>query len=585
MTYFYHHYGIPAIIPPSTNLIFAEHVSPKCVKLTFDGPLRNNADLRDPTQYRIDGSGITITRVEVEYSQRQPYDAGLPVVFGGAPISVYLILSANPYDAGSTLAGTAGVITTVDYDGDLLGRYTDAAFTPLLYVTPTYWTADGLCTIDTFNELNKEGKASFTANEPLNYSSAHMIGKVSDLMLGGMVGYLASTIDGPSEPEHISTFSPAGFASTPASIPGIGDSFTFEGSLIPCHIDKLWGNSDGSNRLFRTSISFHSHSCQIVLVDGVSDMTEVGILPDDEWYAPNSGDDRQIVIETALLEGATLLAVYVPKKSLLQIDTEILAYEESDIYAGTAVIYGRAQLSSDIVEHAIGDRVVDVWNASFVTKTEYNTLAFGASGRALEYIGQDYGCPRSDNVFLNDTDMRRMIFHTSCTMRGVTGTVQEGIRYIFPQLWKYMLVGEDPRWPGCVVIWFSGNTVIGELSWLTSPAVELWESWLDDISHADGLPTDLIAETYYRDDGTDSTVYGDFYLPTFTTTSVGWPFPVVLSGPAIHLIGLPSTTIPPAFNDGGVLNTLYKDLLVRPSALDKVLPIGCGVLLLDYDVL
>jgi hypothetical protein len=170
-------------------------------------------------------------------------------------------------------------------------------------------------------------------------------------------------------------------------------------------------------------------------------------------------------------------------------------------------------------------------------------------------------------------------------MRGVTGTVQEGIRYIFPQLWKYMIVDEDPRWPGCIVIWFSSTLIIGDTSWVTSPGVELWEKWLDDISHDDGLPTDLIAETFYRDDVVDSAVYGDFYLPSHTTSSVGWAFPVVLSGPEIHLIGLPSTTIPPAFNDGGVLNTLYKDIMLRPPALDKVLPIGCGVLLLDYDAI
>jgi hypothetical protein len=567
----------------ATTLQTVEHVSPRCVKLTYDAALRNNSALRDPSEYQINGSGITITRVDVEYSQRQPYVGG--GVNGGAPVAVYLILSTNPYTAGSTAAGVDAATTIVDFTGAALGAPDTKTFTPVLYVEPSYWTADGVCTIDTFNELGKEGRSDFTTDQPLNYSTAHMIGKLADMMSGGMIGYLASAIDGPAEPEHITTFSPAGFASTPTSVPGLGSSFTFENAVIPCHIDKLWGNSDGSNRLFRTSISFRSHSCQVILAEGKSDMTEVGVLAADKWHAPNEGDDRQIVLETAPLEGATVLAVYTPQKSLLQIGSEILAYDESDIHAGTAVIYGRGQLSSDLIAHSIGDRVQDVWCASFVSRAEINSLAFGASGRALEYIAQDYGCPRSDNPFLNDTDLRRMIFHTSCTMRGITGTVQEGIRYIFPQLWKYMIVGEDPRWPGCVVIWFSSSTVIGDTSWITSPAIEVWEKWLDDFSPDDGLPLDLVAETFYRDDAVDAAVYGDFYLSDYTVTSSGWAFPVVLSGPEIFLIGLPSTTIPPAFNSGGVLNTQYKDLLTRPHALDKVLPIGCGVLLLDYDVL
>lgn len=560
-----------------TQLSSVIHVSPNCVKLVFDGPMRNNADLRDATKYGV--SGNTIVRVEIEYAQSQPYVSSSQL--GGAPVSVYLVCEDNISDGGALVGVSFAIITLRDFAGALLSGSSSKNVTTHTFKDITYWTADGIRTQETFDEYSRLGRAKWTLNQPLNYSTAHMVGKINDLMSGGLRAILDGDIEGPAEPTRVATFSGAGYASSMITIPGVGSTITFKDGIIPCHVDKLWGSSNGSNRLFRTSNAFHTHACVLIVSEGTSDSPDKGIMDNTRWYAPNSGYDRQIILEDPLPVGATIIAVYVPRRSLLAIGHEIIAYEESDIVAGTAIIYGRAQLMSQLEEHKDGDYMEDVWGASFLKRAEYNTLAMGASGRALEYIGLDSGSPRSDNPTLQDLDLRRMIYHTSVTMRGVPGTVKEGIRYIYPRLWSHIIVEEDPRWPACYTIWFSEDTIIGDLTWITSPNVEPWETWLDELSWTDGMPLGLMAETYYRDDAIDDGTYGDYFLEDFTEDPAIWPYPVVLSGSIVGLLGASAPVIP----DPASVSSGYRSYLVRPPGLDKVLPAGCGVLLLDISLL
>jgi len=557
------------------------------VRLKFDGPLRNDAALRAVANYIVTGS--TITAIRLPIAQEQVYDAGPPTYLGGAPEAVLLLLEDEP-TPGVTVVGMTGpgFAAIVDFDGVALGGVATVNADLRASVDVTYWENDGLRTDEAFREFAKVGKARFGTGQPFNRSLAHAIGKIGELMSGGLYSVLASAIDGPPEPTHITSFSPAGFASPGVPVPGIGSTITFKNGIIPYHVDKLWGASDGTNRLFRTSIPFHPFECLLIVAPGNAESLDDGIIEVTRWYAPNSGRDRQIMMLTAPPQGATIIAVYAPRKSLLQIGQEIIAYDDFDIDTREAVIHGRAQLMSDLVMHSIGDVALDVWATSFLARAEINTLAFGASGRALEYVGIDMGSPRSDNPSLNDTEMRRMIFHTSCNMRGVPGTVWEAVRYIYPRLWPYIIVGEDSRWPGCIVVWFSETAIIGDLSWITSPRVEPWEVWLDEISWPDGMPIALLSETYYRDDAVDPAWYGDYYLEDFTDDPVAYPYPIVLGGSIVSIMGTPAPAIPPPLweNPGaGTINTTYRSYLVRPPGLDKALPAGCGVLLLDTSLL
>lgn len=552
------------------------HVSPQCLKIAFDAPMRNNAALRDPTLYVV--PGVNVVSIEVEYANHQVYN---PPAMGGAPKAVYVLVDANPYSASPITAGYSSTTGIVDFDGVALSGSATMSVTTKPAKELEYWTSPGMRTEETFLELRKLGRAVFTPAQPLNYSTAQLIGKINDLMSGGLFSYLGTSIPGFDRPSYPPMFGPAGFAYGTQAIPGIGLRYSFQDGVVPCHVDKLWGRSDGDNRLFRTSLHFHAHACIVLVAEGATPSVDAGLLDGSRWYAPAEGQNRQIVLVTAPPAGATVLAIYLPRHSLLQVGREIIAYDDLDPYTGEFTIYDRAQLCTELTEHLAGHVARDVWATSFLGRAEYNILAFGASGRALEYIAMDSGCPRSDQPTLSDTELRRAIFHTSRGMLGAPETAREAIRYIYPRLWPYLIVGEDPRWPKCVVIWYDGSKVIGE-AYPNDPPVEPWETWLDDISWPDGFRGDIFTETFYRDDAVDAGWYGDFWLASPGDDPELWPYPIVLGGFPINLIGVMAPEIPPPFLSGGVLDYTYKNYLQRPEALDKALPVGCGVLLLDY---
>ena len=566
------------------QLLTVTHVSPACVRLDFDGSLRNNTDLRDETLYTV--PGYTILEVRIPLQQVAEYNSGDPNPNGGSPSAVYLLLTAVG-TSGSVSAGmtSTGLTTILEFAGSALTGTATKTLTIFDRSSVTFWDSPGLRTSEAFAEFAQEGRVRLTSEQPLNRSLVHMIGKLNDLMAGGFTAQLAADIAGPLEPSYVATFSPAGFANPIIPTPGIGETISFVGGRIPYHVDKLWGPSDGINTVFAASIQFHPFECELVMAGGRTGAADNGLVSPLRWYVPGGGYDRQIILYEAPPAGATIVAIYLPRKSLLQIGNEIIAYDELDRLTRTAVIYGRAQLMSTLETHLENDHVVDVWATSMVGKAEYNLLAFGASGKPLESIGLDRGSPRSDNPSLNDTELRRMIFHTSFNMRGVPGTTEEAIRYIFPDLWRYLIVGEDPRWPGCLTIWFSASSYIGDDSWITSPAVEPWETWLDHLLVPDGGTSNLLYETFLRDDGVDAEFYGDFLLETATDDPFGYAYPVLISGAPIQLLGEPAPVIPAPLVSGAVIDTTYRSYLNRPTALDKVLPIGCGVLLLDVDML
>jgi hypothetical protein len=542
--------------------------------------MRNNDSLRDPKMYTV--PGVEVVGVEVEYANTPVYDP--PTILGGAPAAVYLLLDANPYSPSPIVAGYVSLTDIVDFDGVGLSGSPTASVVTKPEKPIDYWTSPGLRTSETFMEFRKLGRSQFSPSQPLNYSTAQFIGKLNDLMSGGLFSYLGTSLPGYDPPAPPSGFSPAGFSDPAATIPGVGSTYSFQDGVVPFHVDKLWGPSDGRNRLFRATIAFHAHACVVLVAEGATESVDAGVLEASRWYAPTEGLNRQIVMLTPPPVGATVLAVYLPRQSLIQVGREIIAYDSLNPYTGEFVIYGRAQLCTELTEHNPGDVARDVWAASFVQRAEYNQLAFGASGRPLEYIAMDSGCPRGDQPTLSDTELRRVIFHTSRGMLGTPATAREAIRYLYPRLWPYILVGEDPRWPKCIVLWYDGSKVIGEEE-LDDPPIEPWETWLDDVSWPDGFRGDILTETYYRDDAVDDAWYGDYWLASVQDDPELWPYPVILSGVPTDLIGPMAPEIPPPFLHDGIVDYTYKNYMSRPVALDKALPAGCGVLLLDYSKL
>jgi hypothetical protein len=559
------------------QVISAEHVSPRCIKVVFDDEMRVDSSLIDTAQYSVAAGAVTITSIIVPTAHDQPYVAPNPS--GGAPLWVYLMLGSNPYLAGNPvniLVNTLG-LGPKDYQGLNLtsGTTTCATVTP---TEVTYWSDPGLRVAEALeDELPKLGRAKWGAAQPWNYGTALAMSKLADITSGGNLAKLATAIAGPIETGYSGTYlGSGGFSMPEVPIPGVGDTFQLTLNGIPQHAEKLWGPSNGVNALFRTSIPYHSHGATIIIASESTESAVSGVLDTDQWLAPDSGKDRLLRLLTAPPTGATVWAVYYPRQSLLRIDREIIAYHESDLSTMTCTIAGRAQLSSALGNHVIGAFVEDVWATSTVGRTSYNLHVFGASGRPLEYLGRDSGVPKDENPSMSDTEFRRAIFNTAVTMRATNPTAVLAIRYIYHDLWKYVLVGEDPRWPGHLTIWYSTDAIGRQ--WDTWPAVEPWETWLDNLSYIDGFPLTGYYDTYLRNPIGDPPHYGDFYLTDHTEDPELAPFPIVLSGPDIGLIGTPAPYLP----DPASVSADYLNYIVRPYGLERALPVGTGVLLLDF---
>jgi len=577
-----------------TQLASVEQVSSHVVRINFEEDatfatraMAVNSDLLNTAEYTV--TGRTVLEVLLPESQEQPVSAPPPPGSGGAPRHLYLLLDDEPSGNPTVTVNVLGNL--IDWDGNLfvggsgVGTSDALSLASVDVHTPTYWEGAGLRFREALKELRKLGRVEFSnsSKQPFAYGMAAIVGKINDIVSGAQLGKLGVSIDGPGTPTYLPIFGTGGFSLPGAPIPGVGSTLTFKDAEIPCHVDKLWGTSDGVNTTYRTSIPFHAFSCQLYIAAREAIGVETGLLDSAEWFAPMAGKDRLIRLLNPLPAGATILAVYTPRQSLIRIGKEIIAYQESDLVSGTAVICGRSQLRSPLQQHDSGDEITDVWCAGFVERVKYALLAFGASGRSLEYIGMDAGSPREDNPSLDDAGLRRMIFHTSVTMRGTVQTVKLAIRYMFPRLWAHVIVDEDPRWPGCIAIWYSVDQLHDEVS--PDPPIECWETWLDHTAYPDGFEQSLYASTYYRDDAVDSAPYGDYYIADPSEGGAFTMFPVVLYGPEVGLLGTLLGSIPPPYVTAGVVDDTYKSMLQRPTPLDKVLAAGCGVLLLDYGLL
>jgi len=554
-----------------TTFISADAMGPHCIRMNFDGPVLNDAALRDVASYFV--GGMSILSVQLPAAQNQPYSGGGPPADGGSPEFVYLIMQYECY----TIAPTQWC--------QVIGAVQDWAFAPVVNAprlvtyyprdTFSYLTDDGLRTKQAFMEFSKVGKAAFNpVKNPENYANIMAIGKISDLASGGHITKLMTAMDGPDTTYYGTGFLPGGYATPLPAPPNLGDTITLEG--IPYHVDRLWGPCNGSNTMFRTTQAYNPYSCEVLMVPGPAEGAREGFLDRTDWFSPDIGHNRLLRLVEAPPSGAAVYAIYKPRRSLIRIGSEFFCYDNADPIANTVDVVSRGDLCTPVAEHAIGDTVEDMWATSDIGRARFNTLAFGASGKALESIGRDVGSPRSDNPSLTDTQLRRYIFNTSVTMRATPETARMAIRYMYPKLWPYIQVVEDPRWPGHLTIWYSNLEPIGD-SWPTGPSVEPWETWLDHLAYLDGYPMDTINETYYRDPITDVSYDGDYFLADWTEDPELWPHPVIVSGPDIYLIGTPAGFIPPP----STVSSDYLKYVIRPPTLDKVLPVGTGILLLE----
>jgi len=580
-----------------TDVLSGEHISPRCIELTFDGPMRNDDNLRLAANYIV-GAGIpAVTAVYVPTVQAAPYSLLDPNPNGGKPLSVYLLLDADPYPTANPIVVAVENIaptSPVDYDPGNVVVVNSALVATVETKVTDYWEDDGLRVSQAFEkELPKLGTAVSFASGSVNRSMALAIAKLADMVSGGSTSILDAAIVGPLD--TIDSLIPdtfvGGFGEPDPIEPGIGDTITFRDGRIPWHIDKLWGVCDGVNTLFRTSIPYHPFACIIIEVPPQKYDHMGGDLEFTEWYAPNAGRERLLRVTTAPMDGYSLIAVYIPRQSIVRIDDEIIAYHESDITAGTGIITGRSQLCTPLEEHTAGTVVEDVWCTSFVNRVRYSLLAFGASGKALEYVANDQGLSRTDNPSFSDTELRRAVFNTAVTPRATFATAKLAFRYIYPDLWPYVFVTEDVRWPKCLVVWYSSERINDDID--VEPLIEPWETWLDHIAYSDGFPLDTYYHTYFRNPIGDVTYDGDYFLANPSADDEDWPYPIIVSGPDIYLVGVPAPFLPnpdPVMLDATLTPVTptpvttdykYKKYMRRPYGLDRVLPVGTGVLLLD----
>lgn len=571
-------------MPTQPNIVGAFHVSTHCIRIDFDVAMANiDFSLRGPVNYEVTGGSPPYVNPDRVLTPTATSQDWFYAYNGGLVKSVYIIYdNFDLHSAGITgiwVANSGPTYPKSLYEGLYLDVNTWAVTTYETYPT-TYWSDNGLRYSQVFDELSLTGKAKYTTAQPTNFGIASMLGKIADVVSGAALGELNADIVGQVSPAEVKDvrFGGSGFSLPKTEVPGVGDTISFGGNGIINHVDKLWGPCDGTNDLFRSSIAYHPFKCSVILVQPSLSSASSRVLESEEWYAPSSGDDRLLRLVEAPLRGATLIAVYAPKHSIVRIDREIIAYVESDLSTNTATIGGRAQLMSEIDEHKSGTIVEDVWAASFVHRAELNLYAFGASGKALEYVARDGGVPRGDNPTLDDTELRRALFNTAVALRTTIGTFEQALRYIYPDLYPYITWNEDPRWPGCITIFYNSSEPIQDLNDLQPvPPIELWETWLDHTSWVDGFEVELLYDTYYRDPITDVSYEGDHYLENDTDRPDYWAYPIVLAGPNVSIMGTVSPLIPPPYT----VDSSYKNYITRPKGLDRAIAAGVGVLLLD----
>lgn len=572
-----------------TDVANVYHVSPRCVRVDFNGPMRNNDNLLSPANYTV-GVGLpAVTAVYVPTVQQAPYNPLDPNPNGGKPLSVYLVIDGDPFVVANpilvTVENVAPTAPVDYYAAAVLVVNTANAVTYETY-DADFYDDSGLRVKQAFEkELPRLGKPKFGVNQPINRSMALAIAKLADLSSGGSLATLTANIQGPLD--AIDSFIPdgfvGGFGESWPDEPGIGDTVTFD--RIPFHIDKVWGKCDGSNTLFRTSIPYHPFKCMVLRVSPKKYDHMESELDLVEWFSPNEGKDRLLKLASAPDVGYSVIAIYIPRQTLIRVDKEIIAVHETDITNDSAIICGRSQLCTELTAHESGASVEDVWATSFVGRARYSLMAFGASGRSLEYIANERGLSRTDNPSFTDTELRRAVFNSAVQPRATVPTAMLAIRYIYPDLWPYIFVSEDVRWKKCLVIWYSTEQINFDIE--KAPAIEPWETWLDHIAYSDGFPMDTLYRTYFRNPIGDTSYDGDYFLSGPTADDTDWPFPVVVSGPAIYKLGIPapSLPLPDPYLEPTVpvvpTSTEYRKWICRPYGLDRVLPTGTGVLLLD----
>ena len=151
--------GYIASVTGAPEVVSATYVSPHCLCVQFDQPLRNDSALRTPANYVLSGgTGAVVSAVKTPLAQAQEYTGGSPN--GGKPSRVYLLTDEDLYATGDDTVTVSSVVNY--YDGTPVSSSANSAIASLIQtVEPTLWTADSLGRREVIREFGRVGKVRF----------------------------------------------------------------------------------------------------------------------------------------------------------------------------------------------------------------------------------------------------------------------------------------------------------------------------------------------------------------------------------------------------------------------------------------
>lgn len=518
------------------DLTLGMHVGPRVLEIRFNKRALGNAALTTPANWTVvktAGPGPTpLTVLTVEKPLGAPN-----------PRRVYLITQETPGDGGTYQVTAAGIVAL---DGAALG----VSFVSVL--------TTGLRAIDDPNELkllemqNRMGavkKWSIVAGR--FWQGLVRAKSLIDGLIGGR-RRVELGLDVSAATSAVATLS---------------------AGVIPMTEVPL-GGSDGVNRTFRTQHTFDWRRVQPFRTPLPTVTFNTTPSFPDNWYAPGGGYERLFRWLDPPQRGSATVLYYTPTRGLVRIGAELAAFitSPSAIDLKQVTLVERGRIGTTAAAHLAKAPVYDYWGSSFIETLE-SALSYRTGVDTLLGVrGKDIGVERIPED-LDDRGFRRVLLNVGVGKKNTVQIFDTALQYLYRDIWRHTLVGEDPRWPNAVVVWYNADQI---LRGSANPAnIEIWEDWLEEAVRQDGTePTQ--GRTYLHADATDNEYVGSYLMEAPSDAGDDPNYPVIVSGEDIWVLGIPNPPPPPAPDPS------YRGLLFKPRELERILPGGVGILLLQH---
>lgn len=432
------------------TLSSAYAVSPLCVRVVFNERAKVNAALTTEANYTITAGGgaapVSVDRVEAWTSLVGVHAVSIWLATAPTEGGTYTVAASTIESFTGTSVSGSGVSFTArarSYNALVLGVSSKAAKLA-----------------DVFRRLR-----ALQVGRPGEDAAPNVMTRLL-AALGGSDGDVAGKWSWRDSSFALAANATAGASITLASRPSV--------------VESLDGAIDGENAEFSLSLPYIDDT--LVLYSGTPFGEGFAFIEDTAWH---SDGVRTIRFLTAPARGQVLVAAYVPRRNVVRVDREVVAYEFNDRHAtaGAATLKGRALIGTTAAAHTAGGTLFAVWGGSGLDAMKREHFPATASGGWLTNLARAIGMQRPATM-LRDRDMRRAVMFTAVRPKATIDAVDEAFRYLYPDTWPYTQIATDPRWPHRIVVWIASTVLRSETVAYTP---EVWETWLEEPANSADL--------------------------------------------------------------------------------------------------